>query len=1029
MGLCVIQGPPNSGRAGEILSRFRNALESAPVLVVPTGDDVAEFERQLCVDGGATLGGSIATFGALTAEVARALAVELPPTLTVPQRQALVRAAIRRSRPRRLRRSAARPGFAPALDALIAELQAALIGPGEFAVLVGELEERGYETELAELYRAYVELREASGRADEGLVATAAIAALRARPEGWAGRPVLVYGFDDLSRAQLELLAALAAATEVTVAVNYEDRGALAVRAPLLGALTAELGAERTLELPFDESYTASATLRHLDRNLFEAGAPAVAADDGLVLMQSAGARGEAEAIGIEIARLLDSGYEPDEIAIVLRRPGASGPLLDGVLRELGLPVALEASLPLAATCVGGSLIALCRAAGDENAVDALLAHLRSDPSLPAAIADRVERRIRRGDAQTVAAATEGWERPPRHLTRVVEAGSARGRLLALARAARELAEGAHRERAPLARRSADSGGAVPFSALELRAGVAAAELLEQLAAVGELPACEQPDLDDAVEALASASVPHWRGPAAGRVRIMSPYRARAARARALFCASLQDGEFPSATPADPLLSEERRREIGNRDLRRAEPAEEERYLFFACVSRPTERLYLSWQNSDEDGAALARSAFVDEVLDLLDPGPGRSKDDLVRTRGLERAVPSPEEATTDRGLARALALGGWRYDRAAALRRIGVPEGRATLVLAHFDRLRDPNLLPGPLRAAKVLDELGSRHVFSANSLEGWLECPYRWFVSHELTPQRLEPEADPLWLGSLVHRALERLYREAPGEDSIPRPGDVADWRRRFAALLTEEATRRAGAPLNRARRAALDRARIQVEAFLDAEADAETELRPATELLELGFGPLDEVEQENGEGVEAAPREALALGELSLRGRIDRIDLARDGKGAVVRDYKTGKRVSRADRFEEEGTLQIQLYMLVARRVLGLDPIAGLYQPLGAADPKDRRPRGIALCDDDRLDDLDLVGRDRRERDQLEQALADAERRATEAAGEMRGGLIDRRPIGGQCPKYCNYQPICRLERALGAVGEQNGNGEEP
>ena len=165
--------------------------------------------------------------------------------------------------------------------------------------------------------------------------------------------------------------------------------------------------------------------------------------------MQSAGARGEAEAIGIEIARLLGSGYEPDEIVVVVRRPDSGGPLLATVLRELGLPVALEASLPLAGTCAGGSLLQLCRAAADDRAVEALLAHLRSDPSLPPAIADRVERRVRRGDAQTVSAATEGWERPPRHLARVLEAEDARGRLRALARSARELAEGAHRKARP----------------------------------------------------------------------------------------------------------------------------------------------------------------------------------------------------------------------------------------------------------------------------------------------------------------------------------------------------------------------------------------------------------------------------------------------------------------------------------------------------------------------------------------------------------------------------------------------------
>ena len=507
----------------------------------------------------------------------------------------------------------------------------------------------------------------------------------------------------------------------------------------------------------------------------------------------------------------------------------------------------------------------------------------------------------------------------------------------------------------------------------------------------------------------------------------MSPYRARAARARALFCASLQDGEFPTATPQDPLLSEERRREIGSPDLRRTEQADEERYLFHACVSRPTERLYLSWQSTDEDGAALARSAFVDEVLDLVDPGPDADAEDLVRTRGLERAVPTPEEATSERGLARALALGGWHFDRPAALRRIGIEGALASRVLAPFAVLSDPDRLPGPLRAAPVLSELGSRTVFSANSLEGWIECPYRWFVSHELTPQLLEPEADPLWLGSLVHRAHERLYRDPPGRDSIPRPGDVADWRRRFGELLEEEATQRAHAPLNRTRRAALDRARIQVDAFLDTEADAETDLRPATELLELGFGEFEEGEHEDGESEATASREPLALGEISLRGRIDRIDLAPDGHGAVVRDYKTGKQVSPAAKFTDVGTLQIQLYMLVAVRVLGLDPIAGLYQPLGAV--KDRRPRGIALCDDDRLDGLEIVRNDRCERDEVEAVLAEAEHSAIRAAGQMREGLIDRRPIGGQCPKYCTYQSICRLERALGAVGEQkNGNGDD-
>ncbi len=40
-------------------------------------------------------------------------------------------------------------------------------------------------------------------------------------------------------------------------------------------------------------------------------------------------------------------------------------------------------------------------------------------------------------------------------------------------------------------------------------------------------------------------------------------------------------------------------------------------------------------------------------------------------------------------------------------------------------------------------------------------------------------------------------------------------------------------------------------------------------------------------------------------------------------------------------------------------------------------------------------------------------------------MRDGDITRDPLGGVCSEYCTFQPICRLERALG-LEDENGNG---
>jgi ATP-dependent helicase/DNAse subunit B len=1013
MPLRLIVGPPNSGRAGEVHSRLVACAADEPVLVVPTGDDAAWFERGLCAGGSPSLGISIRTFGWLFEDAAAALALDTGPQLTAPQRLALVRAAISTTELGRLRRSAQRPGFAPALDTLIEELQAALVGPAELADHAAALDDGAHEAELAALYDAYTRLRGRSGRSDRGAVAIAVLAGLRSRPEAWGARPVFLYGFDDLTLAQRELVAELSKTAEVTVAVNYADRRSLAARATLVGELRDELGGEIETQLEAEESHTPHRSLRHLDSSLFEPDACRVPVDTGVRLLECSGERGEAEAIGGEVARFLAAGTDPGDVAVVVRHPNTSGHVVAAVLSGYGIPVALEAQAPVDRTAVGRSLVSLCRAAGAGGTAEDLLAHLRADPTAPPGMTDRIEERIRRGEAVTADDVFATWERPPRHLSRLRAAAGPAQRLHVLASVAREVAEGAHRAQAPLAA-SGDGGGAEMLHPLELRAAVAAAELLEELATLGELPDCPQPTLEDAIEALEGATVPTWRGPTDGRVRILSPYRLRAGRARYLFVAALGDGEFPAAAPPDPLLGDDRRRALGIAALARREQADEERYLFHACVSRPTERLYLCWRSCNDEGTALARSPFIDEVLDLLGDSADAAERELKESRGLERVVHPPADAPSERELARSLALRGPGADAGGALDAIGVTGDTRERVLASVEAAYANGELPGPLRVPAVIESLRERRVLSPNQLEGWLSCPYRWFVEHELGPERLEPESDPLWLGGVVHEVLERLYRERPGADAIPRQGDLGRWRERFEELLDEAV---AEARLGPERVAVIARMREQVGRFLAEEAESETALRPREDLIERSFG-MDGEEDPGG----------LDLGEFTLRGKIDRIDVAPDGTGAVVRDYKTGRQVAGASKFGEKGSLQIQLYMLVAQAVLGLDVVGGLYQPLGAAKVSDRKPRGVVLKGDDRLDGLTLVRTDRLEEDDFEEVLSGARELAIEKGAELRSGAIDRAPLNGTCPKYCTFQPICRLERAIGLPSDE-ANGDDP
>ena len=980
MAISVIVGPQNSGRAVQVRDRLEACLDREPVLVVPTGDDAARFERELCDVRGSVLGVSIRTFASLFEEVAKAAAATLPPPLSEPERLALLRATVAGAQLRLLARSSARAGFAPALDGLIRELQGALCSPSDLRAAAEDLADGDYERELAALYDRYLELRDSAGRSDAGSRASGALAGLRRSPDSWGERPLFVYGFDDLTEVQLGLVSELATSSEVVVAVNYADREALKGAADLVARLT-ELGAELEAPLPHERDYTERASLRHLDENLFEPGAGAVDIDDGVLLLECGGELGEAEAIGAQVARLLADGVPASEIAIVARDAPRRAPPLGRVLSRLDIPVAVETAVPLERTAVGRSLLALCRAATPEGDPADLVAHLRADPAFPPERADWLERRIRRTRPKTVAEAISTWRTPPRHLAAVEAADSPPGRMRALARVAQDLAEAPHAKEAPVGR---GRNGGAPFEPLELRAAAVAAELFNELAEIGDLPGCQPPDLGLAADAIESARVPMWRGPSEGRVRILDPRQIRAGRAKYLFCLGLQEGEFPRRASQHPLLSEERRGQLGIPALRRRDPQVEERSLFHACVSRPTERLYLSWQACDDEGRPLARSPFVDEVLDLLGPDPQTAEDRLIHRRGLDRVTFNPDEAPTRRELDRATALAG----------------------------PREPESRPGPLREATVLGDLSGRRLVSASSLEGWIECSYRWFVNHELQPQRLDPVPDPLRLGTVVHGALQRLYAEPPATDSIPRRGDVERWKARLAELLHEEASAAEMHPDDPPDSVALARLRAQIGRFLEEEAELDTPMRPRPELLEVSFG-FDE----DGPA-------ALDLGGVELRGQIDRVDVVPDGSAALVRDYKTSREMPGRATWERKGKLQLQLYVLAARERLDLNPIGGLYHALGAY--KERRPRGMVIAGDARLGELTLVGGDSCDAEAFDDELERAREQAAEKARAMRSGAIARDPINGKCPTYCAYQTICRLERAVG-LEDENGNGE--
>jgi ATP-dependent helicase/nuclease subunit B len=976
MPLKVIIGPPNSGRTGAVLEGFRAAAPHEPVLVVPTVDDVERFERELTSAGEAVVGASVCTFDRLFALVARATDAPARPVLSTTQRRRLAREAVSRTKLRLLAASSKRPGFPAALDELISELQAAAIDPmtlKERAKAAGP-----YELEIAALYEAYREVRDHLGRDDAHSQAAAATSALRARPDAWGDRPVLLYGFDDLTAEQLELVRELWHTARVTIALPWEDREVLtAARGALFAELRDAEGVEIT-RLEADPRFTRSRTLYELERRFGEpaGGEAGVANDGGLALLTSAGELGEVEAIGAEVARLLHEGVPAGEIAIVLRDPRSGGPLFRRLFARYDIPIAMQADLAVSRTVTGSGLLALLEAAVGRRRASDLLAYLRTPGIASPRRVDWFERRLLRGRMRTTEEALAAWNREgdgngdgkgrPVAVERLREAGSGAGLLREAGRQARWIAESAVRREGAVAGED---------RALELRTGAEIERALEELAQLG-LP--HSPT--EVIGAVAALEVPMWRGPTEGRVRVISPYRARARRVGHMFVASLQDGDFPRRDTGGPLLSDEARAGLALPPRKKAEV--EDRYLFSVCLSRPKQRLWLSWRSADDEGGATARSRFVDEARELLAPALPTDVEERDETlaseaggRGLAESVFSPGVAPSDRELARA---------EAALASEGGLP----------LERLR-----PGPLSLEPVLERMRAMDLFGPSTLERYAECPYRWFVDHELQPQRIRPADEALNAGSVAHQVLEALYDDPPGSERRPAPGTLGQWRERARELVAELGPKL----LPRERpdtAAALRRVEGLVLAFLADEARMPTPFEPKYAEVSFGFDDAD--------------RPPLALAGGGVHGQIDRIDLGPRGE-ALVQDYKSGAKVDGGKGMLERGKLQLQLYLLAARELWGLELAGGLYRPLGGSS--DRRPKGLLR----ESSGEDLVALDPRPGDQLDdeefdEALADAQREAEQIIARIHQGDIGRRPLGGRCPDYCTFQPICRRERGL-------------
>ena len=976
MSLTLLAGPANSGKVASLLDRYLAVLDQDPVLIVPNRPDVDRIERDLLRKSPALVGGSIATFADLFERLAHSNGGSRP-VAGAAQRALVLRNALARAHLNGLGPSSRFQGFSESLVQALGELESGLLDPHELD-----------DGDLARLYRAYREELERLGLWDRDLERRHAADRVAGDLGAWDGRPVFAYGFEDLTGAEWALLEALGARSEVTVSLPYEPGRAAFASLERTAADLASLARGQIEEQPRGSSSWTRPGLAHLERALFADSAPAPPRLEGeLRFLEGAGTRATLELVGEELLALLRDGMPADEVAVVCPTLDRIRAPLETAFTTLGIPFAVEAQLRLPQTPLGRALLSLLRFAWLRGSRADLYGYLRSAYSgLARGHVDYLEGRLRgravhahdRVEEETLR--LRGKPIPVLDQVRDAPPVAAVGALVTtMLRTAYGL------EAPPLGERSQ----------LDLRTHEAVTRILDELGGWEQLG--EPLSRDDVLAALERVSVRTAAAHEPGRVHVLDLMRARTRRYQVVFVLGLEQGSLPRRGRASPFLDDETRVELDRRNrgarLARPDPVSRERYLFYTACTRAADRLVLVREAATDEGSPRQPGPFWDEVQALF---PADEVERWTTRRRLSSLTWPLERSPTERERLRAVAaLAATDVDTASAVARANGWERRLGRARGAFER-------PTQLRHPRVLEELRSRSTFGVTELEAFADCSSIWLFERVVDPRTIDAQADARLRGTLAHQALYKFFSGLPkrlGADRVE-PARLEEGVEFLHECLDDALESGLWLELTDLDRSELEQGlRRDLEHFVRKEAELDLTLAPRR--FEVLFG-----------SERSAPelQAGLDLGGFALSGKIDRIDVDPFSARGIVQDYKSGKTAFSAAKIDSELKLQIPLYMLVMRDLVGIEPLGGLYRALAGERPA----RG--LLRKEAKDDLPgFKPKDYLEEDEFWEQVETARERAAGLVHRLRAGDVLHDPKGGQCPSWCELWSMCRIRRA--------------
>lgn len=429
--------------------------------------------------------------------------------------------------------------------------------------------------------------------------------------------------------------------------------------------------------------------------------------------------------------------------------------------------------------------------------------------------------------------------------------------------------------------------------------------------------------------------------------------RSRLTQVKVLFVLGANDGCIPKGASTGGILSDFDREFLASSGIELSPTPRDQMYIqrlyLYLNLTKPSDRLIVSFADADEGGTAL-RPSYLIPLLTGLFPQTLRNGS-IRKPEELPAAGQLTGEEDTIPYLAEALRLsaeghfeaGGEDEARTEFLTVYGLSAGLGTDTLrAAAVRLRRAAFLryePRPLSSRAVRRLYGSTLSGSVSRLEQTAECYRRQFLQYGMRlMERPEFVLQPADAGSVLHESLWAFSQElrkrgltwrtfgqdegrSMASEAVRLTAETYGGRILHADAAGEYRIRRMQRILART----VDTLKAQIEA---GDFDPEG--------YELTFGTGDP---------DTPPGLVLDLGNgrMYLNGRIDRLDLARKDSGIYVKiiDYKSGTKDLSPVKMLDGRQLQLMVYMEEVLRWLrekyperNVSPAALFYYHL--ADP---------------------------------------------------------------------------------------------